>query len=321
MVLMATTTTNRKSRRSCGTKKVRKDVYADVTARVLAALEEGTVMWHKPWSASAGTVAPINLDTDKPYRGINVFLLFFTSMEKGYGSNRWGTYKQIAERGGQVRKGEESTKIVFWNTFNKEVEKNGETKVVSIPFLREYSVFNEEQADWDPEKDRRRAIPVRAQVDPVEAAEAVLAEYLATGPKVVHGGDRAFYRPPTDTITLPNIGDFDSTDHYYSTKYHEAVHSTGHTSRLARQGIADGTFGKFGDEVYSFEELVAEMGAAMLCAIGGVDQAATVPATANYIAHWSAQLKGDNKLIVQAASQAQKAVDLVLGTKFEEEES
>ena len=311
------TTTKSKTRKSC---RPLKDTYADVTARVLEALEGGTVMWHKPWHAT-GETAPLNIDSNKKYRGINVFLLAFTAMEKGYSSNRWGTYKQIGERGGQVRKGEKSTEVVFWKILDKTQEVDGETVNKKIPMLRTYNVFNEDQADWDPETDRRRAVPVRAQVDPVQAAEGVIAEYLSlTGPSVRHGGDRAFYAPGFDMVQLPHQGDFDSTDHYYSTKFHEVTHSTGHTSRLAREGIADGTFGKFGDGVYSKEELIAEMGAAMLCGIAGVDQAATIPATAAYLAHWRDALKGDNKLIVQAAAAAQKAVDLIVGTTFDNQE-
>lgn len=318
---MATTTKSktRKTSRSC---RPLKDTYADVTARVLEALESGTVMWHKPWHAT-GDTAPVNIDSNKKYRGINVFLLAFTAMEKGYSSNRWGTYKQIGERGGQVRKGEKSTEVVFWKILDKTDMVDGEAVAKKIPMLRTYNVFNEDQADWDPETDRRRPVPVRAQVDPVEAAEAVVAQYLslAGGPSVRHGGDRAFYSTAYDFIQLPLQGDFDSNEHYYSTKFHEITHSTGHASRLGREGIAEGTFGKFGDPVYSKEELVAEMGAAMLCGIAGIDQAATIPATANYLAHWRDALQADNKLIVQAAAQAQKAVDLVIGTTFDNEEA
>ena len=314
---MATTTKTKTTKSTC--RKPLKDTYADVTARVLEALDAGTVMWQQPWRA-AGYNGPINIDSNRRYRGINVFLLDFTAIEKGYSSNRWGTYRQIAARGGQVRKGEKSTEVVFWKILKKEDKVDGETVEKKIPMLRTYNVFNEEQADWDPETDRRREVPVRADVDPVEAAEAVLAEYLATGPAVRHGGDRAFYRPGADFIQLPHIGDFDNAEAYYSTKFHEVTHSTGHSSRLAREGVADGNFGAFGDAVYSKEELVAEMGAAMLCGIAGIDQAATIPATAAYLAHWRDALQGDNKLIVQAAAQAQKAVDLVLGTTFDNDE-
>jgi len=314
---MATTTKTKTRKSTC--RKPRKDAYEEITAKVLAALNEGTVMWHKPWHTT-GDSFPVNIDSNRRYRGINVFLLDFTAMQMGYGSPRWGTYRQIAARGGQVRKGEKGTEVVFWKILKKEQEIDGEKQEVKIPMLRFYTVFNEDQADWDPENDRRRPVAERVERDPVEAAEEILAEYLATGPDVRHGGDRAFYRPGGDFIMLPHIGDFDSVEAYHSTKFHEVTHSTGHTKRLAREGIADGTFGAFGDPVYSKEELVAEMGAAMLCGIAGIDQAATIPETAAYLAHWRDALQGDNKLIVQAAAQAQKAVDLVLGTTFDNEE-
>jgi antirestriction protein ArdC len=311
---MAATTTTKK-------KTVFKDTYAEVTNRVLALLDEGTVIWHQPWrSRNAG--GPRNFASKKLYRGINVFLLGFSQAEGGYASNLWGTYKQISEKGGQVRKGEKGTKIIWWNILRKEQVVDGKPVTKSFPMLKEFVVFNIEQADW-PEGSKRPIEPEIIASEANETAEAVVAEYLAKGPSLRHGGDRAFYRASEDRIQMPLQADFDSDDHYYSTLYHEATHSTGHSKRLARQGIAEGTFGSFGDPVYSFEELVAEMGAAMLSAIAGIDQA-TVTASAAYLAHWRDVLQGDNKLIVQAAAQAQKAVDLILGTTFdnnEEEES
>jgi antirestriction protein ArdC len=136
---------------------------------------------------------------------------------------------------------------------------------------------------------------------------------------LTHGGDQAFYRPADDSIHMPKAEDFFSPEAYYATLYHEATHSTGHTKRLKRDGVADGTFGPFGSPVYSKEELVAEMGAAMLCAIAGIDQAATIPVTAAYLKHWRDALTGDNRLIMQAAATAQRAVDHILGTEFKDE--
>jgi antirestriction protein ArdC len=310
---MPTATKTRKTNKS---NSPLRDTYANTTARVLAALEAGTVIWQKPWTSSIEP--PTSLATGKLYRGINVFLLLLENLEKGYHSPYWGTYKQITERGGQVRKGEKSTEIVFWKLLRKEEEVDGQLRIKSIPMLKSYNVFNSEQADWA-EGAKLPLIADRTQVDPIAAAEELVAEYLAQGPSLTHDGGRAFYRPLTDEITVPERDDFVSADHYYSTLFHEITHSTGHSKRLARPGIAEGTFGAFGDPVYSYEELVAEMGAAMLSAVAGIDQT-TIPATAAYLAHWRDALKGDNKLIVQAAAQAQKAVDLVLGTTFEKDE-
>jgi len=300
------------------TKTVR-DAAAETTKSVLEALEAGTVPWHQPWSADIS--APMSLSTGRPYRGINVFLLMMEGAARGYSSHHWGTYRQIQERGGQVRKGEKSTQIVFWKLLRKdEVKADGSPGVRMIPLLRLYHVFNVDQADWA--DDARLPVVVdRADVDPIAEAESLIAEYLATGPTLTHGGDSAYYAPVADRIQLPVLTDFESAEHYYSTLYHEATHSTGHSQRLSREGVAAGTFGGFGSATYSFEELVAEMGAAMLCALAGINQAATLPATASYLAHWIEVLREDHNVIIRAASQAQKAVDLMCGTTFPDDES
>jgi antirestriction protein ArdC len=304
---MATATKNRKAYTQV------KDTYTEITNQILALLEEGTVIWQQPWKTIADGM-PTSLSTGKLYRGINIFILEFESMIKGYSSNLWGTYRQIQERGGQVRKGEKSTSIVFWKLLSKDVEVDGETKTKRIPLLRTYNVFNVNQCDW---ADDAKLPPVaeRPQVDVIEAAEALIADYLAKGPSLGHGGDRAFYHHAQDHIQMPLRDSFVNGEEYYSTLYHEATHSTGHAKRLHRQGIAEGTFGKFGDPVYSYEELVAEMGAAMLSGIAGIEQT-TIAASAAYLNHWKQVLKEDNKVIVQAAAQAQKAVDLILGNTF-----
>lgn len=304
-----------------GVKSPLRDVYADVTNRMLAQLEAGTVIWHQRWHSQAVGM-PTNLDSGRVYRGLNVFILLFEAMIQGYPTNRWGSYKQITERGGQVRKGEHGTRVVWWSVWRKEIDEDGERKTKRIPLLREYTVFNEAQADWPAETDRRRKQPETetVAVDPIEAAEALIAEYLASGPTLRHGGDRACYMPGPDIIKMPAMADFEGAEHYYSTLYHEATHSTGHSKRLARQGIADGTFGAFGDKVYSEEELVAEMGAAMLTAIAGIEQASTFDDSANYIAHWMGALKADNKIVVRAAAAAQRAVDMVCGVTFDNDE-
>jgi antirestriction protein ArdC len=307
---MATAT---KSRKAYGPLK---DSYAEITNQILALLEGGTVIWHQPWKTTDGL--PTSLATGKLYRGINIFLLQFDAMLKGYSSNLWGTYKQITERGGQVRKGEKSTQIVFWKILRKDQEVDGEIKTKRIPMLRTYNVFNIDQADWA-EDARLPQVAERTQVDILEHAETLLTDYLAKGPSLGHGGSRAFYRQATDHIQMPQRDDFVNAEEYYSTLYHEVTHSTGHSKRLARDGIAEGTFGSFGDPVYSFEELVAEMGAAMLSGVAGIHQT-TLPASAAYLAHWVKALKEDSKIIVQAANQAQKAMDLVLGTTFDKEE-
>lgn len=293
------------------TKTPRPDVAKIVTDKIIAALEAGTIPWQKTWRTV--DQFPTSLSTGKRYRGINVFLLTLQAQVSGYSSPWWGTYRQISERGGQVRKGEEGTEVVFWKFLDKVEVVDGEKIAKKIPFLRYYHVFNSEQCDWA-EGSKAPATPTPAHSDdPLADAEALVAEYLHHGPSLSHGGDRAFYSPLQDEVRVPHFEAFGSAAAYYSTLYHELTHSTGHVKRLAREGIADGTFGKFGDAVYSQEELVAEMGAAMLCAIAGIDQDAVFGSSASYIASWLKVLKGDNKLVIRAAAQAQKAADLITG--------
>ena len=350
LVHMATATKPRIQHKGRVTRSVR-DAYAEVTTKMITALKGGKIPWHKPWKVSGLEGAPVSLATGKLYRGVNVYLLMLAAMDKGYQSNRWGTYNQMAELAGMVkttiggrdkwvsprledgtvdptprgvRKGEKSTEIVFWRILKKEErdDKSGKMVTRKIPMLRIFHVYNMDQCSF-PEGTRGAKMLAKLADAPEitpkerdEAAEALVADYLENGPSLAHGGSSAHYVPATDHVQMPELDDFDSTAHYLSTLYHELTHSTGHSSRLARDGIAQGTFGAFGDKVYSNEELIAEMGAAMLCALAGINQAATAPASAAYLAHWIDALKGDKSLIIKAASAAQKAVDRIVGTTF-----
>lgn len=278
------------------------DAYQIVTDRIIEQLESGTVPWAKPWR-SVGGHGPTSMQTGRPYQGINVLMLWLQSHSKGYTSPYWVTFKQAKERGGSVRKGEKATPIVFWRFIEK--QEHGETK--RIPFLRYYSVFNTEQCDGI-EIPEVEPLPER---DRIAAAEALQAS-MPHRPEVKHGGDRAYYSPTLDYVQVPLMGQFVSSEAYYQTLFHELVHSTGHESRLGRK--LDG-WQPFGSESYSREELVAEMGAAFLCAEAGIEP--DVPQSAAYIESWLKALKGDKKLIVTAASQAAKAAAYIVG---EEEE-
>lgn len=296
----------------------RRDLYQEITDTVLAALDEGTVPWHKPWTENPAAGLPTSLSTGRAYRGANVFLLYLAGMARGYTSTYWGTYKAIAERGGQVRKGEKGTTVVFWKrlqvatTAEERAQGRGDSKV--IPMLRHYTVFNAEQADGLPE--RYLTAPERPEgFDPIEECEAIVAGYAA-GPLVKEGGlDGAWYSPARDLVSMPDRGDFEGAEEFYSTLFHELGHSTGHASRLNRPGITEGH--RFGSEMYGKEELVAEMTAAMLSAVAGIHQT-TVPNSTAYLAGWIRTIKGEPKLIVQAAGLAQRAADRILGTTFEE---
>lgn len=290
------------------------DVYDRVTAQIITALEAGTIPWRKPWDPRIGR--PLSLSTRKPYRGINLFLLGLIMQERGYRSPFFGTYKKIAELGGQVRKGEKSSLITFWKTGSTEREnpETGDPETKRWAILRSYLVFNAEQADGLPE--RFMTAPAATANVPLLECANVVADYfnMDGAPELVHGGSHAAYSPTFDRVMMPLWEAFNSAEGYYSTIFHEMTHSTGHKSRLARPGAIENH--RFGDEVYAGEELVAEMGSAMLAGVTGIEQA-TLDRSAAYIDNWLSALRGDSKLVVQAAGQAQRAVDLILDTKFD----
>ncbi len=283
--------------------------YQEVTDRIVALLEQGTVPWHKPWSVPGGE--PQNLSSRKPYRGVNPFLL---NLEP-FASPFWVTYRQAQKLGGHVRRGQNGSPIWFWKLWRKQKDdpkrRPGEvsSKDRTIPILRRYTVFNVEQCDGL--GDHVPEIPgdVRTQWERIEAADAIV-EGMPKAPRIEHGRRSAFYRPVDDLVGMPDPDRFENGEAYYSTKFHELIHSTGHASRLERKGATVAT--RFGSPTYSREELVAEMGAAFLSGRAGIEHA-TIEASASYLGHWIQKLKGDQKLAVQAAGAAQKAADFVLG--------
>jgi antirestriction protein ArdC len=287
-------------------------IYQSVTDRMVAALAEGTVPWRKPWNVASGL--PASMSTGKPYRGVNVFLLGLVAQAEGYESPWWSTYRQISELGGQVRRGEKSTMVVFWKMLRvPDRESEGKTKV--IPLLKHFNVFNAEQADGLP----ARYYPgPAARLPMAESAEVLIKSYLTQpgAPAMASdGGDRAYYVPATDMIHLPADESFDSAAERYSTTYHEMGHSTGHPSRLNRPQIDH-----FGGDRYSREELVAEMTSAMLCAISAVETDTSFANSAAYIGGWLRVLKADSKLAVVAAGQAQRACDWITGTSYADDQ-
>jgi len=297
----------------------RKDVYQIVTDRILELLDKGTVPWRKPWQGGA-VCQPKNLVSKKPYRGINIFLLGITATSTGYRSPYWLTYKQATDLGGHVRKGEKSTLVVFWK-INQKIETDNETgdkKIVNYPVLRYYNVFNLDQCDdVNPDK-----IPEDARIDeddlldfePLAACDNIV-EHYSDRPIIEHDREpRAYYRPSADKVHMPDKELFNSIPEYYSTLFHELTHSTGHETRLNRDGITE--MAAFGSALYSKEELTAEMGAAMLCGMAGIDNQ-TIDNSAAYIDGWRSKIKGDKKLVVNAAARAQKAVDYILGENQE----
>jgi antirestriction protein ArdC len=275
--------------------KSRASVYEIITNQILAELERGEVPWHKPWHS----LPPANLITKKPYRGINVFLLGFA----GYGSQFWLTFNQAKQLGGNVRKGEHGTKIIFWKCKTHETEwADGEIEERKSAFLRYYTVFNLCQTEG------LSALLTLPPAFPIELAEEIVKGM--PNPPVFEQDSRAAYIPSRDTVTMPSRTAFQSQPEYYSTLFHELTHSTGHAKRLAREGIDK--IQPFGSEDYSKEELVAEMGSAMLCGVAGIEQA-TIKNSAAYLRGWINRLKADSRLVISAARAAQEAADYIRG--------
>jgi antirestriction protein ArdC len=275
------------------------DVYEKITATVIETIERTRELpWRKTWNAESGAPRGIRGNL---YRGVNVLL---TGCQP-YASPFWMTYRQAQERGGNVIKGQKGTSIVFWKFLKRRDKATGKEK--TFPMARLYSVFNAAQVEGV-------EIPTldTAARDhtPIEAAELIAAGYR-DGPAVRHGGDSACYSPPLDCVNVPTPESFESAEYYYSTLFHELAHSTGHHSRLERDGVCN--HASFGDHRYSKEELVAEFCAAFLMGTAGLE-AATIENSTAYLKHWIGKLRNDPKLLVHGAQAAQKAADRILGT-------
>jgi antirestriction protein ArdC len=279
----------------------RPTVYEQITDRIISMLEKGTVPWQKPWKVATGL--PRNLISKKPYRGINTLLLHSMSYESPF----WLTFHQAQQLGGMVRKGEKACPVVFWRQL--EVEDKESHEIEKIPMLRFYYVFNTAQVDG------LKNIPVMVETPATisTTAEEIVA-LMPKRPEIKHGLAKAFYSPSVDMVAMPDRARFDTEAGYFATLFHELTHATGHPSRLNRQTLTE-TAG-FGSNPYCREELVAELGAAFLCGHASIEN--TIQNSAAYLKNWLEALQADNKLIVQAAAQAQKAADFILDTKFED---
>ena len=292
------------------------DVYGIITERITKALDEGTVPWHKPWDAAAG--APRNAVSKKAYRGINVFLLGMGGMR--FESNYWLSFKQSQQLGGNVRRGEKSQQVIFWKVervVKGDPDENGDAPTGRRFILRYYNVFNVEQCDLPERVWARLAPPKKPDWNPIERGDQIVGA-MPNAPRILHGGDVACYSPHLDIVKMPEREQFKAPAEYYSTLFHELGHSTGHESRLARKNIMD--LCPFGSTNYSAEELVAEMTAAFLCGVAGIENT-TVLNSAAYIKSWLSKLKDDRKMVVLAAAQAQRAADYILARKAGEEAS
>ncbi len=272
--------------------------YAAITDRIISLIEtSGELPWNKPWNV----LSPVNAISSKPYRGINRLVLSVA----GFSDPRFLTYKQATDLGGHVRKGEKGLPVVFWLFESREEEDDTHpSKKYAAPLNRTYVVFNVEQCDGLD----LPAIEARCEFNPIVVAEDIVRGYKDR-PSITHLGDRACYIPSKDLVLLPVAESFDTTDTYYSVLFHELTHSTGAAKRLARNAVLDPIH--FGSETYAQEELVAELGAAFLCADSGIEN--TVERSAAYVQNWLQVLRNDKSMIVRAACQAQRAADYVLG--------
>ena len=280
------------------------NIYEEITNRIIKQLESGNIPWHKPWHGV--TSGAYNRISKKPYSLLNQMILEH--------DGEYATYKQWSEIGGKVRKGEKSEIVVFWKIIQvEEQNKDGKTVKKSIPLLKYINVFHVSQVDGVEPKTSK---PI--EHNPIEEAEEIKRNYAKRENISIKEivTDRAFYSPMMDYIEVPCKEQYKDIMEFYSTLFHEMVHSTGHRDRLGRLDSSI-KFAGFGSEEYSKEELIAEIGSAFLMNHIGIETAKTFKNSTAYIQSWLKVLKNDNKFIVSASSKAEKAMNYILNGKEE----
>jgi antirestriction protein ArdC len=300
------------------------DIYLDVTNKIVSALSQGVIPWIKPWttiSSNADSPFPINAITRRPYAGINIPLLWAEARLRGFRQDRWLTFNQARKAGGHVRKGEQSTLAVLYKPMSKEAhdkdgqvvrDEQGNIKMVQFALLRMHCLFNIEQTEDLPAEEQKHdeCDDQPAFIDHAPAEQLL----VASGARIEHRyGDHAFYQPVRDLIQLPTKSQFEDVGSYYATALHELTHWSGHLSRLNRDGINGGH--AFGSAEYAFEELVAEMGAAFLCALTGTQGELRHE---EYLASWLKILKEDKRAIFRASGQAREASEYLLALQSDQ---
>ncbi len=286
---------------------MKRDIYQEVTDRIINLIESGAATgdWMKPWKQAAGEGVPINAVTHRNYHGVNVLMLWATAAFRGYSTNEWASYRQWLSKGAQVQKKPDDwperepygTMIVYANTIEKKDEE-AEDGVRRIWLLKHSTVFNADQVDgYEPER-------IEDDLTEVELDERIEHYIEAVGADVRRQGGSAHYvKPPSDYIAVPAAARFETVEHHYSALFHELTHWTGIKERCDRD-----LRGRFGDESYAMEELVAELGSAFQSGMFGLEPVARED-HAEYVANWLKALRSDNKAIVTAASKAADAVD------------
>jgi len=282
----------------------KKNVYDIVTERILELLDQGVAPWKRAWNFRVGL--PQNFDSKRPYRGFNLMYLAFSQVLEGWQYPYFLTYVAARKHGWQVKKGEAGNLVVFNKTYEQTEtdELTGEAQTKRRWVLRYYYVFNLDQIDgWSSEDLPKPAKSAQA----IRTCEDIIENFVDGLPPIQHG--RPAYWPSRDVITLPDLAEFEIEEHYYATRFHETVHATGAQHRLARPGVVEPA--QFGSEKYSFEELIAELGAAFLNAMSGISDK-VIDQNAAYVKAWHDKLADNPTWIVKASSNAQKAVDYLL---------
>ena len=279
------------------------DIYSQVNDRIIAALEQGIIPWKRPWTGRL----PTNYATGKQYRGVNILTLGIAEMVCGYSSPYWITFRQAQKHGGHIKRGEKATYIVFSDKKVKEVEiEDGKKEQKVYHFIKSFPVFNWDQTEGVPKKEAGLALdPDR---DLIDVCDSIL-NGMPNPPTYSEGGSSAYYAPNEDLVNLPPIETFKMTEGYVATKFHEYAHSTGHKTRLNRPGVMG--VAAFGSDDYGFEEMVAELTSAYLCAINGIDN--TLENSTAYIQNWLRVLRNDKTMLLKASGKATMAVDFILG--------
>lgn len=287
---------------------MKRDLYAEVSTRIIAELEAGAAPWVKSWSSTPGANTPCNAVTNRPYSGTNVVLLWMAQAAE-YRTPRYLTFKQALDLGGHVRKGEHGSRIYFVKQLQvRDKGTDDDTATRVVPMLREFVVFNVDQCENLPE---RIVAPAAAKLRNSEERSAAIDEFLkCTGASIREGFGEAYYLPGADFISMPAFGAFKNAAHFYSTAFHELGHWTGHKLRLARD-----LRHRFGEKAYAAEELVAELCSAFLCAEFSIDGDLR---HAGYIENWIGLLKTETRAFFTACSKAQAAADYLRGLALAE---
>ena len=288
------------------------NIYQMVTDRIIAEMEKGIIPWQQPWNGGACAISHV---TGKAYSWLNQLML-------GLRAGEWLTFNQCKAEGGSVKRGEKGCPVVFWSFNDKKIKEKDEdgNEFIRIlrghPFLKYYTVFHIDQCEGiKPRHEKQTKV---YDNDPIEAAENIVKTYFDREACTlnVYQSSKAFYSPSTDRVTVPQMSQYEVKEEYYSTLFHEMTHSTGHESRLARiVKVA-----AFGSEDYSKEELVAEMGAAMLVSTAGIECEKAFRNSVGYLQGWLKALSNNNKLIVLAAGKAEAAVKYILDGKQDNNE-